>query len=144
MRRFAPAFLLTFFLTVVTSGLVFALFDFPLTGIDDANIYFVYAKNFAGGHGFVYNVGGERVEGFTSILWTLVCALIFRISAYPELMLLLLSIVLLSLGIAVALLCLQHHLSGKATRTRLIFLAIFSILLLTAPRYIVWNTITLM
>jgi hypothetical protein len=59
-------------------------------------------------------------------------------------MLLLLSIVLLSLGIAVALLCLQNHLSGKATRTRLIFLAIFLILLLTAPRYIVWNTITLM
>ena len=39
----------------------------PLTGIDDANIYFVYARNLANGHGFVYNIGGERVEGFTSL-----------------------------------------------------------------------------
>ena len=43
-----------------------------LPGIDDAYIFFVYARNFAEGHGFVYNVGGERVEGFSSFLWGLV------------------------------------------------------------------------
>ena len=41
-------------------------------GMDDAYIFFVYARNFAEGHGFVYNVGGEKVEGFSSMLWTLV------------------------------------------------------------------------
>lgn len=50
----------------------------PYLGIDDAYIYFVYAKNLAGGHGFVYNVGGERVEGFTSMLWVLICSVAYR------------------------------------------------------------------
>ena len=53
-------------------------------GIDDANIYFVYAKNLALGHGFVYHPGGERVEGFTSLLWTLLCAAAHRLAARPE------------------------------------------------------------
>jgi len=51
----------------------------PYLGIDDAFIYFVYAKNLAHGHGFVYNVGGERVEGFTSMLWVLICSLFYRL-----------------------------------------------------------------
>jgi tetratricopeptide (TPR) repeat protein len=37
---------------------------------DDAFITFRYAKNFIGGHGLVFN-HGEYVEGYTSILWTL-------------------------------------------------------------------------
>ena len=41
--------------------------DQPLTGIDDANIFFTYASNLAGGEGFVYNAGGERVEGFAPL-----------------------------------------------------------------------------
>jgi hypothetical protein len=52
----------------------------PYIGIDDANIYFVYMKHFAEGHGFVWNVGGERVEGFTSLVWTLFGALAYKIS----------------------------------------------------------------
>ncbi len=50
----------------------------PYLGIDDAYIYFVYAKNLASNHGFVYNVGGERVEGFTSMLWVLICSVAYR------------------------------------------------------------------
>jgi hypothetical protein len=63
-------------------------------GIDDANIYMIYMKNFSEGHGFVYNVGGERVEGFTSLLWTLLGALIFRVFSSPEIMLLLLNLMI--------------------------------------------------
>jgi hypothetical protein len=37
---------------------------------DDAFISFRYAKNFAEGHGLVYNPG-EKVEGYTNFLWTL-------------------------------------------------------------------------
>ena len=47
-----------------------------LIGVDDAQIYLVYMQNLADGHGFVYNVGGEYVEGFTSLLWTLIGGLI--------------------------------------------------------------------
>jgi arabinofuranosyltransferase len=146
MQRFAYAFLLTLFLTAMMSALVFALIDSPLTGIDDANIYFVYAKNLADGHGFVYNAGGERVEGFTSLLWTLVCALVFRITLYPELALLMVNVALVSLGIAVGLIYLGDHLQGGTVspRIRFVYPAVFLILLLIAPRYILWNTITLM
>jgi hypothetical protein len=55
-------------------------YDKPTYGIDDANIYFVYMKHLAGGQGFVWNVGSERVEGFTSLLWTLVGAGFYKLS----------------------------------------------------------------
>lgn len=54
----------------------------PLIGIDDANIYFVYMRHFAEGQGFVWNAGGEKVEGFTSLVWTLYGALAYAIT--PE------------------------------------------------------------
>lgn len=42
---------------------------------DDAFISFRYAQNLAEGHGLVYNIG-ERVEGFTNFLWTMLAALV--------------------------------------------------------------------
>ncbi len=41
--------------------------------VDDAFISFRYARNLAEGHGLVFNVG-ERVEGYTNFLWTLLMA----------------------------------------------------------------------
>ena len=41
---------------------------------DDAFISFRYAKNFVNGLGLVFNAG-ERVEGFTNFLWTIIIAL---------------------------------------------------------------------
>ncbi len=41
---------------------------------DDAFFTFRYAKNLVEGHGLVYNIG-ERVEGYTSFLWTILIAL---------------------------------------------------------------------
>jgi arabinofuranosyltransferase len=38
---------------------------------DDAFITFRYADNFVHGHGLVFNIG-EKVEGFTSVLWILI------------------------------------------------------------------------
>jgi arabinofuranosyltransferase len=40
---------------------------------DDAFISFRYAQNLAQGHGLVYNLG-ERVEGYTNFLWTVLAA----------------------------------------------------------------------
>ena len=41
---------------------------------DDAYITFRYAANFVDGHGLVYNAG-ERVEGYTNFLWTILMIL---------------------------------------------------------------------
>ena len=43
---------------------------FPLGLVDDAYIPMVYARNIAHGFGIVFEPGGERVEGFTSPLWS--------------------------------------------------------------------------
>ncbi len=44
---------------------------------DDAFISFRYARHFAEGHGLVWNPG-ERVEGYTNFLWTLMIGLLVR------------------------------------------------------------------
>jgi arabinofuranosyltransferase len=53
----------------------------PLT-IDDSYISFRYARNLADGLGLVYNAG-ERIEGYTNFLWTLLLALGIKLGADP-------------------------------------------------------------
>lgn len=50
---------------------------------DDAFIVFRYAKNLVSGAGLVFNTG-ERVEGFTDLLWVLGTAPAFRLGIAPE------------------------------------------------------------
>jgi hypothetical protein len=50
---------------------------------DDAFIAYRYAENLANGKGMVFNAG-ERVEGFTSPLWVLLCAAGIRMGLPPE------------------------------------------------------------
>ncbi len=49
---------------------------------DDAFISFRYAQNLVAGHGLVYNVG-ERVEGYTNFLWTMLAALVIALEGDP-------------------------------------------------------------
>ena len=49
---------------------------------DDSFISFRYAENLVSGHGLVYNVG-ERVEGYSNLLWTLLVALWMRLGFDP-------------------------------------------------------------
>ena len=53
---------------VALSGLIW-----PSWLSDDAFISFRYAQNLVEGHGLVYNLG-ERVEGYTNFLWTVLAA----------------------------------------------------------------------
>src|SRR5262249_24858575 len=87
------------------SFLAWRVLGSPQHGIDDANITFVYAANLAQGRGYTYGVGGERVEGSTSPLWTLVCALAFATTDSPESVLLAASFALTALagGLAMAI-----------------------------------------
>ena len=50
--------------------------------IDDAYISFRYARNLVEGHGLVFNIG-ERVEGYTNFLWTVLIALLMKLTPYP-------------------------------------------------------------
>ncbi len=51
--------------------------------MDDAFTSFRYAQNLVDGHGLVYNPG-ERVEGYTNFLWTLIIACFMKTGFQPE------------------------------------------------------------
>ncbi|MEZ4265902.1 MAG: hypothetical protein R3F39_05950 [Myxococcota bacterium] len=62
-------------LALAIAALLANLLAFALQNpIDDAFIFFRYARNLVDGHGLVFNPG-EAVEGYTSLLWTLIIAL---------------------------------------------------------------------
>ena len=46
---------------------------------DDAFISFGYVQNFVDGHGLVFNIG-ERVEGYTNLLWVLILSALVRMN----------------------------------------------------------------
>lgn len=55
----------------------------PLGLVDDAYIFLRYGRNIHDGLGAVFNPG-ERVEGFSSPLWTLLASLLFRLDEEPS------------------------------------------------------------
>src|SRR4051794_25908075 len=89
----------------------------PVIGVDDANIFLAYAQNLAAGEGFVYYPRGERVEGFTSLLWVLVCALATLISGRRELVLLGTNVGLVALAVTGAGLFVWRELSDRGHGT---------------------------
>ncbi|MEE9368223.1 MAG: hypothetical protein V3V05_05090 [Pontiella sp.] len=133
MPKLKPLQLNLIGLLVVALGtvLVWLLLGRPTTGIDDADIFFVYARNFSAGHGFVYNVGGEAVEGFTSMLWTLLCSGFARIFQSLEIPLILLNVVLGAVTLGACL---------RRTEIPLIYILI----LVAAPAWFAWCQVTLM
>lgn len=131
-------------------------------GIDDANITLVYARNLAAGEGFVFNAGGERVEGSSSMLWTLLCALIYylggREAAVGRLSV---GCFVLAQAIFVALLATLGKDSANGARapdsgvdeasrgapaghSRWPFFVLYLLLIYSNPGYLLWNTQTLM
>ena len=50
---------------------------------DDAFISLRYARNLAEGYGLVFNPGGDRVEGFSNPVFTLISAALLRLGAAP-------------------------------------------------------------
>lgn len=77
-------FILILMCTIASTALVWNNNMHSIFGVDDANIYFVYMKNIAQGYGFVYSIGGEHVEGFTSLSWTLLGSLFLRYQNTPN------------------------------------------------------------
>jgi hypothetical protein len=117
--------------TVLGAMLAWVFLGAPATGIDDADIFFVYARNFSEGHGFVYNVGGEVVEGFTSLLWTLLCAGIAFVFQSFETPLFILNMIFGAITVGV---CLRR--TGNPI--------VFVLMLAAAPAWFAWCQVTLM
>ena len=51
---------------------------------DDAMVSMRYARNFAHGYGLIWNPGGERVEGYTNLLWVLYMAAVHLLPLAPS------------------------------------------------------------
>lgn len=126
-----PINLIGLLVVALGSALVWVLFGCPATGIDDADIFFIYARNVADGHGFVYNVGGEAVEGFTSMLWMLLCAGFSLVFQSVEIPLFLLNIILGAVTLSVCL---------RRTDQPLLFI----LLIAAVPAWFAWCQVTLM
>lgn len=135
-------------LTCLLFVLYTQLFSFPWTGIDDSKIFEVYSGNLSNGHGFVYNVGGERVEGFTSLNWVLLGALGKIVFGSTQLAYLLFSLVFTAGQLFIVSKILQSYcneidfLANKNLGFWLPVIVVFAASL--DPRYILWMVPTLM
>lgn len=138
---------ISIFMTLAATWGVDSILAQPqLTGIDDANLFFVYARNIAEGYGYVFTPGYERVEGATSILWTLICALGFVATPTPFSLLLGISIGLCAGAVYVATSVSRSLLAAHGAPrvdTRLVLL-LCVVWFAGAPAFYLWNTITLM
>ncbi len=150
--RTGGVFALSLICGAIGAFVAFVAFDRPATGIDDADIFFVYAKHLAEGHGFVYNVGGERVEGFSSLLWTLILAPAFWVTSRPELLLVVVNLLMISAALTALVLFVDRHLAPRLrpsdAKSSALLLSFPSLAVIVwtfaAPGYISWTALTLM
>ncbi|MEO1472149.1 MAG: hypothetical protein AAFV86_24210, partial [Pseudomonadota bacterium] len=127
------------------SALAFALAGgFALIGIDDAAITLNYADNLARGNGFVYYAGGERVEGFTSFLWTVIVAgAVLVFGAEVNLAVVAISSVLGVVGLYCAL-RLAAIAADAMGASRGVTLGAVAVVLLATPSFFFWQSFTMM
>jgi arabinofuranosyltransferase len=77
-----PVIYLIIAILVLLVHQAFYLGELGYDAVDDAYISFRYAQNFARGHGLVFNIG-ERVEGYTNFLWTVLLAPFILVGVEP-------------------------------------------------------------
>lgn len=80
--------------------------------VDDAFISFRYSKNLIEGHGMVWNLG-ERVEGYSNFLWTILVAGGMKVGIGPELFTYILGVVCNFLGLILTFLLAQKLLQNR-------------------------------
>lgn len=143
---FLKQLVLFFLLLSVITLVVFFYQGKPLAGVDDANIFMNYSKHLARGEGFVFNTGGERIEGFTSFLWVLICTLFYFISAHPELLMMFFLLILTSVAVTLVYREVFADLlliSEKFAR-RYFFPAYCIFLICIGPFFMAWSVLSLM
>src|SRR5687768_16517628 len=142
MNRLLVRYLITLVYTSLVVLVYYILYKKPLAGIDDANIYFVYVRNFFLGNGFVFHPTGEHVEGFTSMLWVLTITPFYFAGMYFELAVLTGNIALVS-----CIFLRGINFINRLTEQRSFFsipAALFILTLTLIPGYIDWSVLTLM
>ena len=130
--------------TLVGAALAWGLAGgLPAIGIDDSAITRSYSQNLAAGAGYVYNVGGERVEGSTTLLWTLILTLFYAVSDRPEPAILLLGAALAT-GAVYCALRVARHLSAAEGGEPGVAVAVVAAVLVASPGYFLWSVWTMM
>jgi hypothetical protein len=130
------------FVTLITAVLAWYLAGAPGTnGIDDAAITRSYSENLANGHGFVYNIGDERVEGATSFLWTVLVAVPYLFWGNPEFAILsittLFTVLAVFFGLRVA-----HRAAGELPGLTVV--GIMVVALIGLPGFFIWSVWSMM
>ena len=139
-------FFLFFFILLLITVVEFFYLGHPVVGIDDANISMNYAWHFSKGEGFVFNHGGERVEGFTSMLWVLVISGFYQLTSHPELMMMFFLLLLTTLSVSMV----YHEVSRDVEQLhpaffKKYFLPFFCLFLVgIGPTYVAWSILSLM
>jgi hypothetical protein len=138
-------------LALIGTGLSGWIMGAPHSGIDDAEITFIYARNLVAGEGLVYTPGFERVEGFTSLLWMLCCGVFSAISATPETPAFIFSLLLCALSLLTVLrivsLQLELHAedsTGPNQASRAVVQCVALAWLVGSTTFFAWTTWTLM
>ncbi|MBP9782002.1 hypothetical protein KBC89_05095 [Candidatus Woesebacteria bacterium] len=123
----------------------FIIFGQNVIGIDDANIFKAYAQNLANGFGFVFQPGGERVEGFTSLLYVLLLSLLYSISGNIDFSGLLLSVSIFLLVIASTIALLMILCQRKKQQISLnTSVGLLLTWLFASPYFVIWLSLTQM
>jgi hypothetical protein len=139
-RAWVAAMLAALGLVMLCGGAVYVLLGRPpIIGIDDANITQIYARNIAAGYGFVYTPGFERVEGSTSLLWTLLYAACQFVPMRPEH-----AAFVLGVGLSVAALAMQLDVLWQHRQGAMLFHVPAAIWLAAVPAYYAWTLFSLM
>lgn len=115
----------------------------PQIGIDDANITQTYASNLAKGYGFVYNANGERVEGSTSLLWTIINTIFFFFSDSPETIITVLCFFLTTLIIK-EVLSFTTTFTKHTPSSKIIVIFLIALFFISTPSFFGWSVWSLM
>lgn len=115
----------------------------PLIGIDDAAITRSYAENIANGHGYVYNIGGERVEGATALLWVILLTIAYSIASSPEALIVGLCW-LLTLWAVFSTIRLTRVLSVALDAPSATAIWVLCVIFVAMPGYFLWSVWTMM
>jgi hypothetical protein len=114
-------------------------------GIDDGNIFLNYAQHIAHEQGFVFNTNGEKVEGFTSLLWVLICAAAYLVTAHPESLLICFSLLLTSVTVTNVYMSIRNDIEKLYPDFAKTFFWIYCAFIITiGPSFIAWSVLSLM
>jgi arabinofuranosyltransferase len=129
-------------LTLAACWMIFSVQGSPKRGVDDAQIFFSYSSNLAAGRGLVYADNPGHVEGATSLLWVLVCAIPFRLG-FDESGVFAISILLLCLTQLFIIDIIRRAAAARHVRSWPFELA-YLLAVFSSPMYLTWTTVSLM